>query len=172
MSFGLAEKLRVLNPRHPTAPARMSDGRFLTDYRPNCRLLQPLGTSTWADFDRRETMMRNGETARGMDRMLATMRGGRAAAVDTMVPELQKRTVVWDGASVDIAHRVGIGMGRNALPGRMDLVVADPDVAARATIRDCMLPGTWDPRMAQPAAAPAATVVGRSGNRYSAPYGN
>ncbi len=171
---GIADSMRIPNPRYPGSAARMSDGRLFTDCRPSCSLLQPLGTGMWAEFDRRAAMMKNGEGARGMDRMLTGMRTARTNCVDTMVPELTKRTVVWNGASEGPAHAVGIGAGRNALPGRPDLVGADPDVVARTVIRDCMLPGTWSPgalyAVGQAPKRNTSTTV-RPSNRYAAPYG-
>lgn len=171
----LADKMRVINPRHRGSPARMADGRLFTDYRANCALLpNVVGSGTWAGFEMREGMLQGvGETQRHTDRMLLSMRAARGGTVDTMVPELTKRIVTWNGVSEGMAQPVGIGGGRIPLPGRPDLVRADPDVVARAAVPDCMLPGTWAPTsLYVPGPAPAATVGPANPNRYSAPYGS
>jgi hypothetical protein len=94
-----------------------------------------------------------------------------------MVPELTKRIYTWDGGVSVLAHPVGIGAGRLYLPGRPDLATADPDVVARATIPDAMLPGTFSTNpasyvaMSIPAEKRATAQLPAAYNRYAAPYG-
>lgn len=165
--------VRIPNPHWAGAPARMSDGRLFTDYRGNCTLLAPKPAGdTWADFDRRARMMRTGATQIASDRGLTTMRAGAADCVDTMVPELRKHVYAWWGPVEDgLAQPVGIGTGRLYLPGRPELVRADPDVVAAATVPRAMLPGTFEPVVGSSGREAATTVGPARHNRYAAPYG-
>lgn len=164
------------HPHYASAPARMADGRLFTDYRANCQLLPPLiGGGTWADHDRR-VRMRNGAADRiADDRRKAVLRAGtnRDTCVDTMVPELTKRVYAWDGPVTErIVEPVGIGAGRLYLPDRLDLLGADPDDVAIATIPSAMLPGTHTSVGGSYATPTRHAVLPTVRNRYSMPYGN
>jgi hypothetical protein len=168
----------IPNPRYPGSPARMADGRLFTNYRPNCSLLAPLGTGPWADWSRKETMMNTGQVRIASDRSTTVMRAGSVGCVDTMVPEWSKRVYAWDGPVELVSQPVGLGTGRMYLPGQPGLVTGDPDVLARATFPDSMLPGTFSPNPnaymmggVKPATV-ASETVGTVRNTYSAPYGN
>lgn len=165
--------MSVPNPRYVGAPARMSDGRLFTDYRRSTRLLPTLSTGTWADHQRRETMQKTGVMRIQSDRTMSVLRGGSTNCVDTMVPELSKWNYNWNGGRQSVAHPVGIGSGRLYLPGRPDLVTADPDTVAAATISDEMLPGTYKPTPSLYIQSVVASqyVPGNGSNRYSMPYG-
>ena len=165
----------IPHPHYAGAPARMADGRLFTDYRANCQLLPPLDGTTWADHNRR-VALRNGAAARiSDDRRKTVLRAGTGnACVDTMVPELTKRVYAWNGPVTEaITQPVGIGAGRLYLPGRLDLLHADPDAVAMATIPPAMLPGTF-PHIGGGAYAPVTRTAGLPPirNRFSAPYGN
>lgn len=168
---------RIPNPHWVGAPAHMSDGRLFTNYRSSCSLLpQKQPRHLWADFDRRADMLATGTLQVGTDRSLAAMSAGRAGCVDTMVPELNKRVYDWKSGVQGLAQRAGIGTGRLYLPGQPELMSADPDIVAAATIPDSMLPGTFQPNpfLYAPAMALPSTagpVVPARHNRYSAPYG-
>ncbi len=168
----------IPNPRYPGSPARMADGRLFTDYRPNCSLLAPLSSSTWAGWDRKQTMVNGGEYRISTDRSTTAMRAGSVGCVDTMVPEWSKRVYTWNGPVELVSQPVGLGTGRMYLPGQPGLVAGDPDALARATIPDSMLPGTFSPNPNMyvmggvSAAAVARETVGQARNTYSAPYGN
>ena len=169
-------KAQTPNPRFPGSPARMSDGRLFTDYRPSCSLLgaHPTGPAFGADFDRKQRLQETGIHMISADRSTTVMRAGTVGCVDTMVPELTKRVYRWDGCQTIPAHAAGIGQGRLYLPGRRDLVAEDPDLLAAATAFDH---GTFSPNpnmyMAGVASvAPRAeAVLPTNKNRYSAPYG-
>lgn len=156
---------RIPNPHWVSAPSRMADGRIFTDYRPNCDTVS-----------NRQRLQRTGVQQIQTDRSLAAMAAGHAGCVDTMVPELNKRVYTWQGGAQVVSHTAGIGTGRFYLPGQPELLNADPDVVAAATIPDSMLPGTFQPNPFL--YAPAMTVPSVAGpvvparrNRYSAPYG-
>lgn len=165
------------NPHYLGAPARMADGRLFTDYRRSTLLLPKLRNGTWADYDRRNDMTRTGYMRTSNDRMLTTQRAGSVNCVDTMVPELTKFQYDWNGGQQRLAHPVGIGAGRLPLPGRPDLITADPDTLAAATFPPEMLPGTWDPRASLYQRGPPpprvdTPVTPAIPNRYAMPYGN
>ena len=133
------------NPHYVGAPARMADGRLFTDYRANCQLLPPMRGGPWADFDRRASMLISAESRITDDRRKAVLRAGTgfASCVDTMLPEIKKRVYAWNGpVGEKLVEPVGLGTGRFYLPGRTDLLDADPDVVAMVTIPQSMLPGT------------------------------
>ncbi len=168
----------IPNPRYPGSPARMADGRLFTNYRPNCSLLAPLGSGEWADWSRKQNMVNTGEVTIATDRSTTVMRAGSVGCVDTMVPEFSKRVYTWAGPVELVSQPVGLGTGRMYLPGNPGLVAGDPDVLARATIPDSMLPGTFssNPNAYMMGGVQPATVaretVGQARNTYSAPYGN
>lgn len=168
----------IPNPRYPGSSARMADGRLFTDYRPNCSLLAPLGTGAWADWGRKQTMVNTGEHRIAADRSTTVMRAGSVGCVDTMVPEWSKRVYAWNGPIEVVAQPIGLGTGRMYLPGQPGLVSGDPDVLARTTFPDSMLPGIFssDPNAYMLGGVKPATVareaVGAGKNTYSAPYGN
>ncbi len=160
--------LQIPNPRYVGAPARMSDARLFTDYKANCRLLPVLQPVEWSDLTRRSSMVQNGERQMKTDRALTAMKAGSTNCVDTMVPELTKRSYMWNGVKELGVTPVGIGEGRLYLPGRPDLVRGDPDLLALATFPE--LPGTFS--MSGPPGIPKATAsLPLKANRYSAPYG-
>ena len=166
----LADKMKVPNPHHPGAPARMADGRLFTDYRGNGTLLTPLGFRPFAEFERRGTMIATGDAATAGDRSIATLRAASTGCVDTMVPELDKR--VYTNRSVERLpnHAVGIGSGRFYLPkSQSGLIGGDPDYLAAATFP--AIPGVFsaNPNLYVPAPATVTKPVGPY-NRYSAPY--
>jgi hypothetical protein len=169
---------RIPNPHWAGAPGRMSDARLFTDYRASCSLLpNKAAGGLWPEMDRKLAFMGTGMLRVGADRSLTVLRAGTTGCVDTMVPELNKRIYDWRGGLQGIAQPVGVGTGRLYLPGRPDLITADPDTIAMATIPNAMLPGTfasspelYGPAMSMPLSA--TPVVPARHNRYSAPYGN
>lgn len=162
-------------PHYASAPTRMSDGRLFTDYRANCQLLPPLDGSTWQDYNRRNIMRNTADARIADDRRKTALKAGTGAAscVDTMLPELKKRVYAWNGPVGEaIVQPVGIGTGRFYLPGRTDLLFADPDVVAAATIPSSMLPGTYSAGGGSYVEPVRFAVLPPVKNRYSAPYGN
>jgi hypothetical protein len=166
---------QIPNPRYVGAPARMSDGRLFTEYRRSgCRLLPPVPQGhTWGDWERHQMMTQTGIGRMSQDRMIAHARAGATNCVDTMVPELTKRVASWQGTQNFLAHPVGLGAGRMYLPGRPDLIGADPDVVAAETLPMLMLPGTYEGAAYGATHATKPGLVGPARpNRYSLPYGN
>lgn len=156
----------IQNPHYPGTVARMADGRLFTDYRPNCDLMAPLKAAPFAEYARKEAMLRNAPYAIASDRNMLVMRAGSSNCVDTMVPELNKRIYAWNGPVGEIVSQpAGLGTGRMYLPGQAGLATADPDVLASATFPE--LPGTFSMmRTAAPVGRPAVPTQ----NRYSGPH--
>jgi len=154
----------------------MADGRLFTDYRGNCKLVM---SDYGGSFEDKQRLQQTGQLLINTDRSLTVMRAGALSCVDTMVPEATKRDVRWNGGKTLMAHAAGIGQGRLYLPGRTDLVGADPDVLAAATAFDF---GTFsaNPRLyivgdgaaTAFAAQQVAAATPARHNRYSVPYGN
>jgi hypothetical protein len=163
----------IVNPRFPTSAARMADGRLFTDYRANCTLIPQNTNKPWTEYQRHTHLQSNGTFMIAAERNAAASRAASGAnCVDTMVPELSKRVYRWDGlVEQGVSHAAGIGTGRMYLPGRTDLITADPDVVAAATFP--VIPGTYDVRKSLygQTTATVATAGPAQHNRYSAPYG-
>jgi hypothetical protein len=164
----------IPNPRFPGSAARMADGRLFTDYRPSCTLIPANTAKPWSEYQRHVQLQTTGAHVMAADRNAAIARTASANCVDTMVPELSKRVYRWDGLVEErINQSAGIGTGRLYLPGRTDLIGADPDVVAAATFP--VIPGTFVMRSSPygpQAAAKPADAGPTQHNRYSAPYGN
>lgn len=165
---------QIPNPHHPGAPARMADGRLFTDYRRSCSLLPPVGRGPWGDWERHQSMKRNGLVYINADRGATVMRAASHGCVDTMVPELTKRVYRWDGPVEYMSQPAGIGTGRSYLPGRTELVAGDPDVLAATTFPEMI--GTFSTNIGTYTALPGKPPVPVSAaparvNRYSVPYG-
>ena len=165
----------ITNPRFPGSAARMADARLFTDYRANCTLIPQNTGKLWSEYQRHVHLQTAGAHMIAADRSAAVSRSASARCVDTMVPELSKRVYRWDGlVEQGISHPAGVGTGRLYLPGRVDLVGADPDVVAAATFP--VIPGTFEVRKAVYGQVTATVAVPTAGpaqhNRYSAPYGS
>lgn len=154
---------RIPNPHFPGAPARLSDGRIFTDYRPNCDINPP----SWGDFETRQMMLRTGTDKIASDRKQSVLLAGQRDCVDTMVPESHKRICTWSGCSTVLANPVGLGTGRLYLPGSPDLVTADPNMLAVKTVPSMF--GTYSQTVQVSANASIPPI--NPSNRYSAPYG-
>lgn len=154
---------RIPNPHYPGAPARLADGRAFTDYRPSCDSNPP----SWGDYATRQMMLQTGVDKIASDRKQSVLMVGQRDCEDTMVPESHKRICTWSGCSSVLANPVGLGMGRLYLPGRPDLVTADPNILAAATVPTLF--GTYSQTTPTPANERKAPVY--PSNRYSAPYG-
>ena len=149
---------RIPNPRYPGSPARMSDGRLFTNYRPNC--------NKESSFEAKERRQQSGQTQIHIDRAMAAKRAATVGCVDTMVPELTKRVCTWNGCTTIPAQAVGIGQGRLYLPARTDLV-EDPDALATKTAFPF---GTFPVKTPTFVPTSPVTDLPPTRNRYSAPY--
>ena len=94
------------------SPARMEDGRIMTDYRPRCHQYPLAASQTWGQNDARARMIHGADELMEAARELNNRKVTSTSCVDTMVPELYKRVCSWDGCKVLPGNFQGIGTGR------------------------------------------------------------
>ena len=94
------------------SPARMADGRVMTDYRPRCAQYPLAASQAWGQNDARTRMIHGAEELMEAARQLNNRKVLATSCVDTMVPELYKRVCSWDGCKVVPGNFQGIGTGR------------------------------------------------------------
>jgi len=94
------------------SPARMADGRIMTDYRPRCLNYSLAATKAWGESDARARMTHGAEELMESARQMNNRKLLSTSCVDTMVPELYKRICSWDGCKVVPGNFQGIGTGR------------------------------------------------------------
>jgi len=123
-----------------SSPARMADGRILTDYRPRCFQYPLAATQTWGENDARERMVKGADELMEAAREMNNRKVLPTSCEDTMVPELFKRVCTWDGCKVIPGNFQGIGTGRiyvNSASGS----ASDPQALSDASIPD--IPDTF-----------------------------
>ena len=98
------------------APARMADGRLVTDYRPRCFQYPILAAQKWGDNNARERMVRGAEELMAATRAVLNMKNTATSCEDTMVPELYQRVCTWDRCRTINGNYQGIGTGRIYVP--------------------------------------------------------
>ena len=122
------------------APARMADGRLMTDYRPRCHQYAVSAAMTWGDNESRERMTHGAEELMEVARQANNRKVLATSCVDTMVPELYKRVCTWRGCKTVPGNHVGIGTGRIYVP-EAEGAAADPQVLSDVSVPK--LPQTW-----------------------------
>jgi hypothetical protein len=98
------------------APARMADGRVMTDYRPRCHQYPVKAAANFGDNEYRARMIHGAEELMDAARQLNNRKVMPTACVDTMVPELYKRVCTWQGCKTVPGNFQGIGTGRIYVP--------------------------------------------------------
>lgn len=98
------------------APARMADGRLMTDYRPRCYQYPYAAAQKWGDNEARNRMVGGAEELMEAARQLNNRKALAVSCVDTMVPELYKRVCTWRGCKTIPGNFMGIGTGRIYVP--------------------------------------------------------
>lgn len=122
------------------APARMSDGRLMTDYRPRCHQYAVSAAMTWGDNESRTRMIHGAEELMEVARQANNRKVLATSCVDTMVPELYKRVCTWRGCKTVPGNHMGIGTGRIYVPDA-EGAAADPQVLSDVSVPK--LPQTW-----------------------------
>lgn len=131
------------NPHATGAPARMADGRLMTDYRPRCQQYGTLAAQSWGVEDARARMTHGAEQLMEVARQMNNRKVAPVSCVDTMVPELYKRVCTWSGCKTIPGHHTGIGVGRIYVPA--GAAIADnPQALSDMTIPH--LAGTFTPQ--------------------------
>ena len=98
------------------APARMSDGRMVTDYRPRCYQYPTAAAQAFGDNGVRARMTHGAKELMEAARALNNRKATSVSCVDTMVPELYKRVCTWKGCKTVPGNFQGIGTGRIYVP--------------------------------------------------------
>ena len=133
-------------------PARMADGRVMTDYRPRCYQYPTVAAAEFGDNDVRMRMTHGAEVLMQQARDLNNYKVTSQNCVDTMVPELYKRVCTWKGCKTVPGNFQGIGTGRIYVPSIYKSASA-PQALSDASIP--MAPGTF-PRRAPPSRSQCA----------------
>ena len=97
------------------APARMADGRLMTDYRPRCHQYAVAAAGAFGE-DARRRMIHGADELMMAAREMNNRKNTATSCVDTMVPELYKRVCTWKGCKVIPGNFQGIGTGRIYVP--------------------------------------------------------
>lgn len=121
-------------------PARMADGRVLTDYRPRCYQYPTVAAAEFGDNDVRMRMTHGADVLMQQARDLNNRKVTSLNCVDTMVPELYKRVCTWKGCKTVPGNFQGIGTGRIYIPSIYKSASA-PQALSDATIPRA--PGTF-----------------------------
>lgn len=106
-----------VNPHYARtgAPARMADGRIMTDYRPRCHQYAVAASGAFGE-DARRRMIHGADELMMAAREMNNRKNTPTSCVDTMVPELYKRVCTWKGCKVIPGNFQGIGTGRIYIP--------------------------------------------------------
>ena len=108
----------TVNPHYSSsgAPARMADGRIMTDYRPRCMHYAVSAAGTWGDNGSRERMIHGADELMAVAREMNNRKNTAVSCEDTMTPELYKRVCTWEGCKTVPGNFQGIGTGRIYVP--------------------------------------------------------
>jgi hypothetical protein len=101
--------------KHGT-PARMADGRLMTDYRPRCFQYPTQAAAAFGDNEYRARMIHGADELMEVARQMNNRKATSVSCVDTMVPELYKRVCTWKGCKTVPGNFQGIGTGRIYVP--------------------------------------------------------
>jgi len=114
-------------------PARMADGRIMTDYRPRCFQYSVAAAAAFGDNEYRNRMVRGADELMAAARALNNRKLTSTECVDTMVPELYKRICTWKGCKVVPGNFQGIGTGRIYVPSA-EGSASDPQALSDTTL--------------------------------------
>lgn len=98
------------------APARMADGRIMTDYRPRCFQYPVVAAREWGVESYRKRMIDGADELMTAAQNVNNRKVTPTSCEDTMVPELYKRVCKWDGCKTVPGNFQGIGVGRIYVP--------------------------------------------------------
>lgn len=138
--------------KHGT-PARMADGRVMTDYRPRCYQYPTLAAAELGDNGVRQQMTDGALQLMSQARELNNRKVTSQTCVDTMLPDLYKRVCTWKGCKTVPGNYQGLGVGRVYIP-ELYRTASAPQALSDATIP--RLPGTF-PRRPPPVGSQCAS---------------
>lgn len=119
------------------APARMADGRLMTDYRPRCYQYAVAANGQWGTQEARQRMINGAQELMTVARDLNNRKVTPTKCVDTMVPELYKRVCTWQGCKTIPGNFQGIGVGRIYVPSASG--ITDPQALSDSTMPEIPL---------------------------------
>lgn len=153
----------TVNPRYATSgtPARMADGRIMTDYRPRCSQYSVEAAKQLGTNEYRKRMIHGADQLMHAARELNNKKVSSVSCVDTMVPELYKRVCTWKGCKTIPGNFQGIGVGRIYVPSA-ESVASDPQALSDQTVPE--IPFTF-PR--HPPSAPSQCAIGDPEHTWS-----
>jgi len=122
------------------APARMADGRIVTDYRPRCLQYPLKAVQMYGENGARSRMVNGAEELRRSVRDMNNQKLTPTSCEDTMVPELYKRVCTWQGCKTIPGNFQGIGVGRIYVPNAAGSA-SNPQALSDSTIPD--IPNTY-----------------------------
>ena len=134
------------------APARMADGRIVTDYRPRCLQYPLQAVQMYGENGARSRMTNGAEELRRSVRDMNNRKLTPTTCEDTMVPELYKRVCTWQGCKTIPGNFQGIGVGRIYVPKEAGSV-GNPQALSDSSIPD--IPNTY-PRVPAQSASQCA----------------
>lgn len=142
------------------SPARMEDGRIMTDYRPRCFQYPLAAAQAFGDTAYRTRMIHGANELMEAARQLNNRKVTATSCVDTMVPELYKRVCTWKGCKVVPGNFMGIGTGRIYVPSAESLA-SNPQRLAEVVTPG--LPGTFG---RNPPSVASQCAIGDSETEY------
>ncbi len=151
----------TVDPRYAAtgSPARMEDGRIMTDYRPRCFQYPVAAAQAFGDNEYRNRMIHGANELMEAARQVNNRKVTATTCVDTMVPELYKRVCTWKGCKVVPGNFMGIGTGRIYVP-LAESMAANPQRLAETTPS---LPGTF---ARNPPSTASQCAIGDSETEY------
>jgi len=171
----------TIDPHFAThgSPARMADGRIMTDYRPRCFQYPVAAAQAFGDNEYRNRMVHGAQELMAAARAMNNRKNTSTDCVDTMVPELYKRVCTWKGCKTVPGNFQGIGTGRIYIPSAesssgnpqalSDTMPAIPQTFAREAPRVGSQCALSDPETAWSIKGDAAMNGSAKSHPYSAP---
>lgn len=161
------------------SPARMADGRIMTDYRPRCLHYSVSAAQAFGDNEYRNRMVHGAQELMTAARAMNNRKNTSVNCVDTMVPELYKRVCTWKGCKTIPGNFQGIGTGRIYIPSTenaasnpqalSDTMPTIPQTYARDAPSTGSQCATNDPETTWSLKGPAAMNGSAKSHPYSAP---
>ena len=130
-----AECFTTVDPHYARtgAPARMADGRVMTDYRPRCYQYPVAAAQRYGDNAYRVNMIHRADELMEAARQVNNRKVLPTSCVDTMVPELYKRVCTYKGCKTVPGNFMGIGTGRIYVPAA-ERAASDPQMLSDVSV--------------------------------------
>jgi hypothetical protein len=106
---------RVCDNKHGDCPARMSDGRLMTDYRPRCQVNFEAQPNPMSSYEYRQFLTHNAARLMQQNRDTAFQNAYCGPCLDepgTMLPEQHKQVCNGRTCSFPVNDPNGVGLGK------------------------------------------------------------